>query len=729
MPLLSLIGFWVVSLAGTMTLGRMLMLTMAAQRGRPLDLAKNAPNHLPSVRVALVTSFLTGDSLVHLKSLLESIEQQAYPMELIELNMVTTREQLTRLPHPNTLPGFLNVWVAPSSSMHRGQALTWLSERLLTKGGPSRIFVFLAHDARIKPDFAQQVALKAIETPVFQGYVGLKNPPKGLIELDSSLTLKQFNRIEQSGLFHCGFSSSLQLSGWGVRQEVLEMLPFRQPDPHNLQDYQARLTLAGFTVQWAPHVVVYTNAQGSLTQQWRQDVHAMGASLATISRYGMGLVRRFMFKRSSNALGLVTRCLMPAQTLVGLVAWVQSLIELEILPPAVAQIPIILPSPLNCGWTLFLGGYMAMSLVSMMVARLALLEMIQFALVHPFTSAIKWPLMPVMVLLEMIQSAARRQSSEQRRPVGKRFDETQPTQKARSLFSIKSLGGGKPEKHELSMTDIVASLDAFNQAREEAKRQMEAMQAQTDSLATDWDDITMPDPRQLDLPDVNPLDAHVNHPYTPSTADSASELLGLDLTDWDSPSDESLAFLRNLSMDDEPLDTWTKPSDAVPETATLLSSLTSSISASNNTDRYDIDAVSEGLDPIKDAYDAEPAATANKEPLKKRLSVRKKSSAPAPVRHEKQEPVALRLGDQSTEAMLTIGTVHQTSPSGQPTTDYYLRLEYKQLSFTTAMASELTEAYAELQSRLAQKGIALDQRIEPGLDTVNGQSIAANALN
>lgn len=277
---------------------RQLLTTLAAEQGRKYDLVRKPYRHGQEFQLSILIPFLEPNDHPALLQLLHAIHQQEYPASKVTVHLVTGEETASEL-IPQSLRPNVKVWRHPENQPYPEQAIGWLIERCLAAGG-NGMFVFLKPSDIIKKDFFQNIAAKGIDSFAIQGYVALKNPPDSLLSQVLALSNRVFNRISNAGRYHLGMSCRLLDSGWAIKQEVLEMIPYhRGRDLDNLE-YTIRLNLENFRVTWAPNVVVYSDSRVSALDHFTLCVGTFFNRLSLVFKYGPALLTRMLMRFDMN---------------------------------------------------------------------------------------------------------------------------------------------------------------------------------------------------------------------------------------------------------------------------------------------------------------------------------------------------------------------------------------------------------------------------------------------
>jgi hypothetical protein len=277
---------------------RQLLLVLAAEQGRKYDLVKRLYKHGQEFQLSILIPFLDPNDHPALLQLLHAIHQQEYPASKVTVHLVTAEDTAHEL-IPQSLRPNVKVWRHPQASPRFEQALSWIIERCLAAGG-NGMFVFLKPTDIVKNDFFQNIAAKGIDSFAIQGYVALKNPPESLLAQVMALSNRVFNRIGNAGHYHLGMSCRLLDSGWAIKQEVLEMIPYHRGTDFDNLEYTIRLNLQNFRVNWAPSVVVYTDSRINAVDHFTRCVGTVFNRLSILARYGPALLTRLLLRFNFN---------------------------------------------------------------------------------------------------------------------------------------------------------------------------------------------------------------------------------------------------------------------------------------------------------------------------------------------------------------------------------------------------------------------------------------------
>jgi hypothetical protein len=277
---------------------RQLLLVLAAEQGRKYDLVKKHYKHGQEFQLSILIPFLDPNDHPALLQLLHAIHQQEYPASKVTVHLVTAEDTAHEL-IPQSLRPNVKVWRHPEANPRFEQALGWIIERCLAAGG-NGMFVFLKPTDIVKKDFFQNIAAKGIDSFAIQGYVALKNPPESLLAQVMALSSRVFNRIGNAGHYHLGMSCRLLDSGWAIKQEVLEMIPYHRGTDFDNLEYTIRLNLQNFRVNWAPNVVVYADSRINALDHFTRCVGTVFNRLSILARYGPALLTSLVLRFNFN---------------------------------------------------------------------------------------------------------------------------------------------------------------------------------------------------------------------------------------------------------------------------------------------------------------------------------------------------------------------------------------------------------------------------------------------
>lgn len=301
---------WLIAIGGVLLL-RQLFTALAADHGRRHDLVKRIYRPSQDFQISILISCLQTAQLTELLELLQAIQDQEYPSAKVAIHIVTSKQthhDLEGLQMQEVLAPNVRLWHYPESYAMPEKSTSWLIDRCLAVGGAG-MFVFLKPSDMIKPDFLQNIVARGFDSFVIQGYIANKVFPIKPVEKVAALTRRLVNRIANAGRYHLGLSCRLQDSGWAIKQDVLELVPFhRGQDVDNLE-YTLRLNLENFRVSWAPGVVVYSRDEQAFSDWVSLGVGVVANRLRMFMAYGPRLltraVARFDLTYAESALSII----------------------------------------------------------------------------------------------------------------------------------------------------------------------------------------------------------------------------------------------------------------------------------------------------------------------------------------------------------------------------------------------------------------------------------------
>ena len=289
--------FWLAAVGGLLAV-RQLALIAAAEKGRKHDLVRKLYKINPDFHVSILITYLDGREHARLLDLLQALAAQDYPAEQISIHLVTSEASKREL-FPQYLQPNVKVWEYPAADPRPEHAISWLIERCLAAGG-NGLFTFLRPTDMVKGDYVQNIVARGYDSFAIQGYVAQKNLPETPMGKALALSSRMFNRIGNAGRYHLGMSCRLLESGWAIKQEVLEMIPFHQGADLDNLEYSIRLNLENFRVNWAPNVVVYADADVHFMRHLTRCAGAGINRLRLLTAYGPKLLGKLVTRLDPN---------------------------------------------------------------------------------------------------------------------------------------------------------------------------------------------------------------------------------------------------------------------------------------------------------------------------------------------------------------------------------------------------------------------------------------------
>ena len=284
---------WLI-LIGASLLIRQLNMIISAEQGRKSDLVKKRYQSNYENHISILIPYVEGAQYPNLYQLVTALENQDYPRSKVSINIAAPESIYLDLEGLPT-EGNVRLWKYPADKAPEEKVQAWLIDRCLAQGG-SGLITFLKPNNIVKSDFLQSIAVKGFDNLIIQGYVALKTYPDNPIDKVIALSKRLFNRVENAGRFHMGLSCRLQETGWAVKKEVLEMIPYKKGwDIDNLE-YTIRLNLQGFRVVWAPSVVVYAQEPDSQISWVTSHVASFFNKVRLLLMYGPRLIVQSLMK-------------------------------------------------------------------------------------------------------------------------------------------------------------------------------------------------------------------------------------------------------------------------------------------------------------------------------------------------------------------------------------------------------------------------------------------------
>ncbi|MGE0199625.1 MAG: hypothetical protein AB7P76_01515 [Candidatus Melainabacteria bacterium] len=412
-------NFWLVVL-GTLFILRKGFLIMLAEQGRKQDLAKRQPLNLTDYHLSVLIPHTEPGQYADLMTLLDALGEQSYPASRIAIHLGATAQTAPDL-NPALLKPNVKVWTMPTE-LTRGETqpewlTSWLIERCLANTGYAGMYVFLNPTDLIKGDFLQQIVTHGYDSFAIQGYVASKRYPESPLAKVVTLAKRLQNRIHRAGQYHIGFSTPLALSGWAVKQDVLEMVPYRHGKSLDNLEYTIRLNLESIRVKWTPAVVVYTQDEARLLPWVTQHVmHALNR-VSLLGRYGFSLVSQAVTRTDGSALALFSALLSPTAF------WTGAVLILLTLASWTGH-PLLPGSTLT--YAFLTGSVVLLHMLSLVVSRCRAGDLLTSALWTPVYYGLAAVIAPVsMIYLGLHALAQRRRQGTLwqpvRPPAGKRY--------------------------------------------------------------------------------------------------------------------------------------------------------------------------------------------------------------------------------------------------------------------------------------------------------------------
>jgi hypothetical protein len=408
--------FWFGSFI-VLALLRRLSIVFAAEQGRKRDLLRRSYSENHEQRISVLIPFLNSEDYASLIALLRSLAEQNYPASKVTIHLVASRESRPTL-MPQALRYNVRVWEYPYEDVNEHQARAWLIDRCLAQGGSS-LFVFLRATDMIKPDYFKHLVAKSLDNFVIQGYTSIKNQPITVLDKVSAFSNRLFNRIDNAGRNHLGFSVRLQDSGWAVKQDVLEMIPYRRGVDFDNLEYTVRLIIENFKIGWAPQAVVYAESRHAVSTRVVTQASSIFNRLRLIAFYAPRLATMSILRMNGNSLAGLVAILRPPTFMTPVL--------LSGLAIASFFVPTL--SADRSFWLALAGMALCIHLLACFVARCRLIEIAIMLVQIPLAYVVNLISLPIGIVLLVKDNMRKRANATMeyyRREQNTRFNESLP---------------------------------------------------------------------------------------------------------------------------------------------------------------------------------------------------------------------------------------------------------------------------------------------------------------
>jgi hypothetical protein len=260
---------------------------LAAEAGRKKDLVRRVQVQGFDFDVAILLPFLDEADYPALVDCLTCLAAQQYPLQKMkwvilagkevqpyETMVQTLVEKATRSTQTDTLP---LIWLPIPALVEATQTVLAWGTKNIPNQVTAQLVVFLQPTDLVKPDFVNQLTVKAYSHEVVQGYVASKEVGAGWLHQLLGIETRIASRIETAGRFHAKKPLLLRSSGFAIKTTLLEQLPW--PAVAGQQAswlYSLALARYQIPIAWAPTVVVYTRIMATLPQVVGKTWQTMG---------------------------------------------------------------------------------------------------------------------------------------------------------------------------------------------------------------------------------------------------------------------------------------------------------------------------------------------------------------------------------------------------------------------------------------------------------------------
>jgi hypothetical protein len=295
---------------------------LAAEQGRKKDLHRvgNRLGHT-QMQLSVVLPCETTADLAPLQTTLAHLLAQAYPGNLLKIFVVCPQpvsDALAPILHQADPGRQMKALTYPlSNTASFSELARWAIERVMAHVGHGGLMVLTPGDA-VKSDFASVVAARLLEQPVIQGNILDRSAPRTLLSVTQSLANRVRNRVVNAGRWHLGLNPWLLETGWAVRQELLEMVPYQATNHLRNLEYTMRLALQGVRVSWAPSMQVFREPPGLSMRHMGLQILSVLDQTRLVLVYLPLLTLRSLIKVDIRLLDMGLHLLKPPAVLLGL---------------------------------------------------------------------------------------------------------------------------------------------------------------------------------------------------------------------------------------------------------------------------------------------------------------------------------------------------------------------------------------------------------------------------
>jgi hypothetical protein len=304
---------------------------LAAEQGRKRDLLRHSArlnSHISTtaqMMLSVVIPCETTADMTGLQMTLAHLTAQQYPANLLRV-FVVSAQRVSDAIAPVMVQADparqMKSLIYPLSD-HPGKSdlIHWGMERVLAQVGHGGLVILHPGDA-VKSDFAGIVAARLLEHPVIQGNILDRAAPRTLLGGTQSIANRIRNRVVNAGRWHLGLHPWLMDTGWAIRQELLEMVPFRPTVHVRNVEYALRLALQDMRVLWAPNVQVFREQPGLSMRYLAQHIVSVFEQGFLVLRYLPLALYRAVTKLDGKPVDMVCHLLKPPALVLGVaLAW------------------------------------------------------------------------------------------------------------------------------------------------------------------------------------------------------------------------------------------------------------------------------------------------------------------------------------------------------------------------------------------------------------------------
>jgi hypothetical protein len=386
------LDMWLVILGGWVLFTQMLLI-ISAERGRKKDLVKRKYSARHGFYLAVLIPYLRSEELPQLQKLIRALKAQQYPSGRLAIHLVTSPETQADFEF-GLMSDSIHHWVYPESILphETGKATAWLIDRCLASGRHD-VMVRLNPTDLIKDNFCDNIANEACNHSVMQGY--LANQQAGHTMVDRSVALFQRlrSRIDNAGRHHLGLGAFLLESGWAIKSDVLERIPYRQGLDTEHSEYALRLSLADVKVSWTPSIVVYRDPAVPLMGMVMQQIYSAITRASLLVKYLVPVLAKTGSRPRINCLSLWANLIAPTEFFMGIL----------LLTGAFASVSMSGLLGITSIWLCLMMGSFAFHGLKLSVARCDFKDVVTSVLYTPMVYLMGLSLSPLALLNGAIQ--------------------------------------------------------------------------------------------------------------------------------------------------------------------------------------------------------------------------------------------------------------------------------------------------------------------------------------
>lgn len=401
--LLARVDFWLLLVGGLAMFGQMVHI-IVAERGRKQDLVRAKFANRQDFHLAILIPYLSSAELPQVQRLLRALKAQQYPVGRLAIHLLTSQD--TQSDFQFGLMGQnVHHWVFPEAILpnETGKATQWLIDRCLASGRHD-VLIRLNPTDLVKEDFCDNVANEACRYNVMQGYVATQGSGETMVDKSVALYHRIRNRVDNAGRYHLSLGANLLESGWAIKADTLEKVPYRQGNDIEHAEYTLRLSMVGIKAAWAPSIVVYRDPSVSLMVMLGRHVLAFIQRLQMIARYSVPVLAQFLSHGNSQCALLWWSAWRPTEFAIGALLVIGAVFS-QSMPGLLGQYAV---------WLCLACGVFAFHWLKMVVARCRFSDFVTSFLYTPMVYLMGTALLPLAAVNVVLQQFLSWQTERQR---------------------------------------------------------------------------------------------------------------------------------------------------------------------------------------------------------------------------------------------------------------------------------------------------------------------------